>query len=119
ASDRTLLAELSLIGPIVHTPEILHYYTLVERPGYRPSLHYDPNNKGKLPLRTARLIYKHLDVVRRADLSLRYKALLAASVLGRFGVRDFRRLAAETYHTGRILTGRAVAWRPSVAGLRR
>jgi glycosyltransferase involved in cell wall biosynthesis len=117
-SDRTLLAELSLLGPIVHTPEILHFYTLdnAGRPDYRPSLHYDPKNRQALPLRTWRLIYKHLAVVARSDLSYRRKLLLVGSVLGRFGVRDFRRLAAETYHSGRIITVRAVHWRPQRAG---
>lgn len=116
-SDRTLLAELSLLGPIVDTPEILHFYTLdnARRPGYRPSLHYDPKNRQSLPLRTWRLIYKHLGVVLRSDVSLRHKLFLVASVIGRFGVRDFRRLAAETYQSGRILTGRAATWRPQRA----
>lgn len=108
-SDRTLLAELSLLGPIVHTPQVLHYYTLdnAERPDYQPSLHYDPKNRATLPLRTWRLIYKHLGVVFASDLSYRHKLFLVGSVLGRFGARDFRRLAAETYHSGRILVSRA------------
>ena len=116
-SDRTLLAHLSLLGPIVHTPEILHFYTVstAARRNYRPSLHYDPKNRGVLPLRTYRLIYKHLEVVRRSDLAVRHKLLLVGSILGRFGVRDFRRLAAETYHTGRILAGRAASLRPKPA----
>ena len=116
-SDRTLLAELSLLGPIVHTPEILHFYTVstVARRNYRPSLHYDPKNRSALPLRTYRLIYKHLEVVRRSELAARHKLFLAGSILGRFGVRDFRRLAAETYHTGRILAGRAASLRPKPA----
>lgn len=117
ASDRTLLAELSLLGPIVHSPVILHFYTVstVARRNYRPSLHYDPKNRGSLPLRTYRLIYKHLGVVRRSDLAVRHKLLLAGSVLGRFGVREVRRLAAETYHTGRIFLRRAVSLRPKPA----
>lgn len=113
-SDRTLLAQLSLLGPIVQVPKILHFYTVsaVARRNYRPSLHYDPANRGKLPIRTWRLIFKHLEVVRSSDLPIGKKLVLTGSVLDRFGVRDFRRLAAETYHTGRILTSRAVAWRP-------
>lgn len=117
ASDRTLLAELSLLGPIVHTEEILHFYTVsaTARHNYRPSITYDPRNRGKLPLRTWRLIYKHLGIVRRSDLKPREKMYIAGSVLGRFGVRDFRRLAAETYHTTRILAGRAMRLRPRPA----
>lgn len=112
-SDRTLLAELSLLGPIVEVPEILHFYTIsaTARRNYRPSLHYDPKNRGKLPLRTWRLIGKHLAVVRRSDLRAHEKALLAGSVLKRFGVQDFRRLGAEAYHSGRILSTRAMRWR--------
>jgi hypothetical protein len=113
-SDRTLLAELSLIGPIVQTPEILHFYTVsaTARTNYRPSLTYDPANKGRLPLRTWRLIYEHLAVVGRSDESAGHKLFLAGDVIRRFGIRDFRRLAAEAYHTARILAGRAAArWR--------
>jgi len=112
-SDRTLLAELSLLGPFVQIPEILHFYTVAKtgRQDYRVSIMYDPRNEGQLPLRTWRLMQKHLGVVRHADVRTRHKALLAGSVVGRFGVRDFRRLAAETYHSGRIIASRAMSGR--------
>lgn len=108
-SDRTLLAHLSLLAPMVDTPEVLHYYTVsaTARQNYRPSLTYDPANAGRLPLRTWRLIREHLKLVARSGLSPADKAALAGDVLARFGVRDFRRLAAEAYHTGRILIARA------------
>jgi glycosyltransferase involved in cell wall biosynthesis len=119
-SDRTLLSELSLLGPFVDVPEILHFYTVSAsaRRNYRPSVYYDPRNRGKLPLRTWRLIYEHLDLVRRSDLKAHQKLFLVRSVLGRFGIRDFRRLAAETYHAGRYLTARARAtgWGARTAG---
>jgi glycosyltransferase involved in cell wall biosynthesis len=107
-SDRTLLAEMSLLGPIVQIPEILHFYTIsaTARTNYRPSITYDPANRNRLPLRTWRLIYEHLRVVERSALKTRHKLFLAGSILGRFGIRDFRRLAAEAYHTGRILAAR-------------
>jgi glycosyltransferase involved in cell wall biosynthesis len=108
-SDRTLLAELSLLGPFVSVPEILHFYTVSAsaRRSYRPSVHYDPRNAGRPPLRTWRLIHKHLDVVRRSDLTARQRLFLGRSVVRRFGIRDFRRLAAETYHAGRFVVARA------------
>src|SRR5690606_9298893 len=95
-ADRTLLAELSLLGPIIQLPDILHYYTVSvsARANYQPSLAYDPRNAGRLPLRTWRLIRKQLGVVRRAELPAHQRMYLAGSVLGRFGVRDARRLAA-------------------------
>jgi glycosyltransferase involved in cell wall biosynthesis len=107
-SDRTLLAELSLLGPFVQIPDIMHFYTVSAsaRRDYRPSLTYDPANAARLPMRTWRLIYEHLGVVRRANLSPDQKVFLAGSVLRRFGIGDARRLAAEAYHTARIL-----AWR--------
>jgi Glycosyl transferase family 2 len=117
-SDRTLLAELSLLGPFVDVPEILHFYTVSAsaRRNYRPSVHYDPRNRGKPPLRTWRLISEHLDVVRRSDLKAHQKLLLVRSVIWRFGIRDFRRLAAETYHAGRFVAARAAGWPARRAG---
>ncbi|MGH8900411.1 MAG: glycosyltransferase family 2 protein [Egibacteraceae bacterium] len=114
-SDRTLLAHLSLLAPMVHTPAVLHYYTVsaTARQNYRPSLTYDPANAGRLPLRTWRLIGEHLRLVAQSGLSPADKVALAKDVLARFGVRDFRLLAAESYHTGRILITRA---RPRVPG---
>lgn len=108
-SDRTLLAELSLLGPFAQVPEVMHYYTVsaTARHDYRPSLWYDPANTDRLPTRTWRLIYEHLAVVGQADLSAGQKALLAGSVLRRFGIGDARRLAAEAYHTARTLVWRA------------
>jgi glycosyltransferase involved in cell wall biosynthesis len=108
-SDRTLLAQLSLLGPIVQTPEILHYYTIASptRRDYPPSVVYSFANRDRLPLRTPRLIVKHLEIVRDADVAPRRKVLMAGSVIGRFGIRDLRRLAAELYHSARILAGRA------------
>jgi hypothetical protein len=117
ASDRVLLAKLSLLGPVVHTPKILHFYTVSTeaRRNYRPSLHYDPKNRGALPLRTWRLIGRHLQLVQQSGLKPHERFALAGSVFGRFGVRDFRRLAAESYHSLRILAIRAVHWRPGHA----
>ena len=117
-SDRTLLAALALRGPFVYVPDVLHFYTVsaTARRGYRPAVHYDPRNVDKLPLRTWRLIYKHVAVVRRSNLGAVEKAFLVGSVLRRFAVRDFRRLAAETYHSGRILAVRAVSRNPQRVG---
>jgi hypothetical protein len=116
-SDRTMIAELALLGPIVQVPDVLHFYTVSSpaRQGYRPSLTYDPANRGRLPLRTWRLIYEHLAVVGRSDLGPVHKAQVAGTVLRRFAVGDARRLAAEAYHTSRILGARAVRWRPQGA----
>jgi glycosyltransferase involved in cell wall biosynthesis len=111
-SDRTMLAALSLLGPMVTVPQKLHFYTIsaTARRNYRPSLHYDPRNQDKLPLRTWRLIYQHLGLVRRSALKPHEKLLLAGSVLRRFGIRDFRRLAAEAYYSARIVTARSLRW---------
>ena len=48
-------------------------------------------------------------LVARAPLAPRHRLWLAADVLARFGVRDSRRLAAEAYHSGRILASRAMS----------
>jgi hypothetical protein len=69
----------------------------------------DPANKGKLPSRTWRLCYEHLRLVATSDLEPGQKLWLATDVLGRFGVKDARLLAAEAYHSGRILASRAVS----------
>lgn len=110
-SDRTMLTELSLLGPMATVQQKLHYYTVsaIARRNYRPSLHYDPNNDGKLPLRTWRLIRQHLGVVRRSALSPHEKLLVAGTVLKRFGIRDFRRLTAETYYSAMMLTTRLLS----------
>jgi glycosyltransferase involved in cell wall biosynthesis len=116
ASDRVLLAELALAGPMQELPEVLHSYRAPRlRPkalgpppkAPRPSLVYDPGNVGRLPLRTWRLCYEHLRLVAHAVSEPRYKLWLMADVLARFGVRDSRRLAAEIYHSGRILVARS------------
>jgi glycosyltransferase involved in cell wall biosynthesis len=107
-SDRTLIAELALLGPIVQVPDVLHFYTVAsDRVGYRPSLTYDPANATRLPLRTWRLIVEHLAVVARSDLGPADQARVAGTVLRRFAVGDARRLAAEAYHSARILSARA------------
>jgi glycosyltransferase involved in cell wall biosynthesis len=107
-SDRTLIAELALLGPIVQIPEVLHFYTVpTDRVGSKPSLTYDPANAERLPLRTWRLISEHLAIVARSDLGPGDKARVGATVLRRFAVGDARRLAAEAYHSARIVAARA------------
>jgi glycosyltransferase involved in cell wall biosynthesis len=117
AADRVLLSELALMGPILRVPEILHYYRQARmRPGAHvrtdripPSVILDPRNKGKLPLRTWRLCLEHVRLVAGARLAPQHKLWLLADVLARFGVRDSRYLAAEAYHSGRILVARAAS----------
>jgi glycosyltransferase involved in cell wall biosynthesis len=114
-ADRVLLAQLILMGGFLQLPEVLHHYRQpVMRPGVkwpadRPpqAVILDPANQGKLVSRTWRLAYEHLGLVARSRLAPRHKAWLTADVLARFGVRDSRRLAAEAYHSGRILASRA------------
>ena len=114
-ADRVLLAELALMGPIRQLPQVLHYYRQARmRPGahvptnkMRPSVILDPANEGKLPSRTWRLCYEHLRLVAGARLAPQHKLWLLADVLGRFGVKDSRLMAAELYHSGRILASRA------------
>jgi glycosyltransferase involved in cell wall biosynthesis len=115
--DRVLLAQLVLMGGFAGVPDLLHYYRQARmRPGARkdpskPSQAeiLDPANKGKLPSRTWRLCYEHLRLVAAAPTGAREKAAMAGDVVGRFAVRDARLLAAEAYHSGRILASRAVA----------
>jgi glycosyltransferase involved in cell wall biosynthesis len=115
--DRALLAQLALMGRIWQVDEILHYYRQARmRPGAkldrnRPSQAeiLDPANKGRLPSRTWRLCYEHLRLVGRAHIAPHHKLWLAGDVLARFGVRDSRRLAAEAYHSGRILAARTLS----------
>jgi glycosyltransferase involved in cell wall biosynthesis len=114
-ADRVLLAELALTGSMPQLSEVLHYYRQARmRPGAhvptnktRPSVILDPANEGKLPSRTWRLCYEHLRLVADARLAPRHKLWLLADVLARFGVKDARLMAAELYHSGRILTSRA------------
>ena len=116
-SDRVLLAQMALMGPILQLPEIMHHYRQPrlhkgarQRPaGPRPSVILDPANRDRLPLRTWRLCYEHLRLVSRTRMKLQHKLWLMADVFARFGVRDSRRLAAEVYHSGRILAARAVS----------
>jgi glycosyltransferase involved in cell wall biosynthesis len=118
-ADRVLLAQLVLMGPFWQLPEVLHYYRQARmrpdavRDPNRPSqaVILDPANQGKLPSRTWRLCREHLLLVAGARLAPQHKLWLAADVLARFGVRDSRLLAAEAYHSGRILASRARATR--------
>ena len=65
-TDRVLLAELALQGPIWQLPDVLHYYRaprLLPRAatdpapgGTPPSVILDPANRGRLPLRTWRKV---------------------------------------------------------------
>ena len=115
--DRVLLAQLILMGGFAGVPDLLHYYRQARmRPGARKDPNkpsqaeiLDPANKGKLPSRTWRLCYEHLRLVAAARLAPEHKAWLAGDVLARFGVKDARLLAAEAYHSGRILASRATA----------
>jgi glycosyltransferase involved in cell wall biosynthesis len=113
--DRVLLAQLALMGPIWQLPEIMHHYRQARmRPGVtvtnRPSqaVILDPANEGRLPSRTWRLCYEHLRLVAGAPIAPHHKLWLTGDVLARFGVRDSRRLAAEGYHSARILASRAM-----------
>jgi glycosyltransferase involved in cell wall biosynthesis len=117
-SDRVLLSELALAGSMREIPQVLHFYRAPRlRPkelgpppkAPRPSLVYDPANRGRLPLRTWRLCYEHLALVVRARVQPTRKLWLMADVLARFGVRDSRRLAAEVYHSGRIVMSRVTS----------
>jgi hypothetical protein len=117
-SDRVLLSELALAGSMREIPQVLHFYRAPRlRPkelgpppkAPRPSLVYDPVNRGRLPLRTWRLCYEHLALVVRARVQPTHKPWLMADVLARFGVRDSRRLAAEVYHSGRIVMSRVTS----------
>lgn len=115
--DRALLAHMALMGRIWQVPELLHYYRQprmsagAKQRTNRPSqaVILDPANAGKAPNRTRRLLIDHLRLVAQSSLPPPQKAWLTGSVVGRFGVHDSRLLAAETYHAGRILAGRAVA----------
>ncbi len=104
-ADRVLLAELCLLGGIHQLPCDLHYYTVDQgvRTGRRYSRINDPATRHRVPLRTWRLWGEHERLVLRSNLTLRDKALLVADVSARFGLKDARRLAAETYHAARSL----------------
>jgi glycosyltransferase involved in cell wall biosynthesis len=115
--DRVLLAQLILMGGFAGVPDLLHYYRQARmRPGARKDPNkpsqaeiLDPANKGKLPSRTWRLCYEHLRLVAAAPAGPKERLAMAGDVLARFGVRDARLLAAEAYHSGRILASRATA----------
>ena len=105
-ASRVMLTELSLLGRIVVLPDPLYHYTYYRPIGRTYSVHNDPTNVGKLPLRTWRLGREHFMTVLRADLRPADKARLEGHVVARFGVHDARRLAAELYHSGRIIAAR-------------
>jgi glycosyltransferase involved in cell wall biosynthesis len=115
--DRVLLAQLVIMGGFAGIPDLMHYYRQARmRPGAKrdpgklsQAEILDPANKGKLPSRTWRLCYEHLRLVAAAPVGPREKLAMTGDVLARFGVRDARLLAAEAYHSGRILASRAVA----------
>jgi glycosyltransferase involved in cell wall biosynthesis len=115
--DRVLLAQLILMGGFAAVPDLLHYYRQARmRPGVRKDPNkpsqaeiLDPANRGKLPSRTWRLCYEHLRLVAAARGGPGEKLCMAGDVLGRFGVKDARLLAAEAYHSGRILASRAIS----------
>jgi Glycosyl transferase family 2 len=115
--DRVLLAQLVIMGGFAGVPDLMHYYRQARmRPGAKkdpdkPSQAeiLDPTNKGRLPSRTWRLCYEHLRLVAAAPVGPREKLAMTGDVLGRFGVKDARLLAAEAYHSGRILASRAMA----------
>jgi glycosyltransferase involved in cell wall biosynthesis len=115
--DRMLLAQLVLMGGFAAVPDLLHYYRQARmRPGVKKDPNkpsqaeiLDPANRGKLPSRTWRLCYEHLRLVAAARVGAREKLSMAGDVLGRFGVKDARLLAAEAYHSGRILASRAIS----------
>jgi hypothetical protein len=115
--DRVLLAQLILMGGFAAVPDLLHYYRQARmRPGVKKDPNkpsqaeiLDPANRGKLPSRTWRLCYEHLRLVAVARVGPREKLSMAGDVLGRFGVKDARLLAAEAYHSGRILASRAIS----------
>jgi glycosyltransferase involved in cell wall biosynthesis len=115
--DRVLLSQLILMGGFAGVPDLLHYYRQARmRPGARKDPNkpsqaeiLDPANKGKLPSRTWRLCYEHLRLVAAAPAGPKERLAMASDVLARFGVRDARLLAAEAYHSGRILASRATA----------
>ena len=108
-SDRTLLARIALQGPIVPIPDVLHFFTVDRRrPPRRLATYTNPANARQLPLRTWRVLFGHLDAVRRSRASVREKTFLTGSVIGRFAGRDFRRLIAEIVYSARVLAARSI-----------
>ncbi len=104
------------VGPIRQLPEVMHRYRaprLLAGPAApgpsRPAALGDPRPGQPRPaaVRTWRLVYEHLGVVARSGLAPRHKAWLMGDVVTRYGTRDSRRLAAEIYHSGRVLVSRA------------
>jgi glycosyltransferase involved in cell wall biosynthesis len=105
--DRVLLAGLCLAGRVRILPDRLYHYTYYRPAARTYSIYNDPRNTGRLPLRTWRLCREHLMLISRSDMSPADKGHVMGAVLARFAVRDARRLAAEAYHSGRILVARA------------
>jgi len=104
-ADRVLLAELCMLGPILSIFDPLHTRTDDSslRSGRVPSTYNDPRNRGQLPLRTWRLFYEHLGVIKRAPIASRHTAWLSLDVAACFGIKQSRRLAAELFRSSRII----------------
>jgi glycosyltransferase involved in cell wall biosynthesis len=84
AADRCLLAELSLYGGFREIPEYLFYRRM--RPGNIGNApedmgFYDPARMDKLVLPEWRVIWEHLNSIRRAPLKLKQKFRLRSAVL--------------------------------------
>jgi glycosyltransferase involved in cell wall biosynthesis len=105
-ADRVLLLALVLQGEIRVLPEFMYHYTHYRPVGRVYSVYNDPNNKGRLPLRTWALIHHHLKTLRASELAAAEKATIAAAVLHRHAWMSRRLLAAEIYHSSRILAQR-------------
>jgi glycosyltransferase involved in cell wall biosynthesis len=107
-SDRVMLAELALLGPILQIPAPLHLYTIDPdaRRGRRYSEYNDPRNRGRIQLRTPTLCYQHLRAVHAANIGSMQKARLFGDVLVRFGLGELDRTAAEIAHAARSVVSR-------------
>lgn len=109
-SDRTLLAQIAILGPIVPLTEVLHFFTIdSRRPPRKLSTYTNPKNERQLPLRTWRVLIGHIDVALRSPAKRGHKVVVIGSIIGRFGIRDFRRLVAETIYSLRIVILRRIS----------
>jgi glycosyltransferase involved in cell wall biosynthesis len=102
ASDRILLAQLTLYGPFYEIPERLFFRREHAHSSTKQSIadqqeFFDPRTRGKISLITWRQQFQHLVSIGRAPLTLRDKVELLFIVLHR-GVMLRRRLMQEPLH---------------------
>lgn len=99
-SDRTLLAELCLLGRFRQVPEVLlHYRDHPPASRERTRAWWDPANRTRLSVRTLTLLRQHHEAIWATALPRRDKLRLSAAAMDHFLVDNRTRLAGDVKQT--------------------